>query len=135
MRGIERTSQRRRDLDKLQRFERSAPKAIVERLALEQFHHDELAERPVLADIVNRADVGMVERRDGTCLALEALECVGVRVEVLRERFQRDDPAEARVSRAIHLAHAARSERADDFIGADTNAGRERHVAGLYRYR
>ena len=39
-------------------------------LALEQLHHQEVASL-VLPDVVDRADVGMVERRGRACLLLE----------------------------------------------------------------
>ena len=57
--------QRIRDLDsQLEKFlglQRLPPDPVPQRLALQQFHHDE---RPaiVLADVMNGADVGMVQR-------------------------------------------------------------------------
>jgi len=46
-----------------------------ERAALQQLHNHEVTAF-LTADFVDRADVGMVERRGGTGLALKALECL-----------------------------------------------------------
>ena len=57
----------------------SGPRAmpILQRLALEQLHHHELL-AVVLADVVERADVRMVQDRDDARFALEALDRLGV---------------------------------------------------------
>ena len=59
----------------------------------------------------------------------------------------RDVATQLRIARAIHLAHAARADRLDDFIRPEPRAGRDRHrhprgsigllflPAGLYRTR
>jgi hypothetical protein len=45
--------------------------AVADRLSLEQFHHDE-ALATMLADVVDRADVRVVQGRSGPGFALEA---------------------------------------------------------------
>ena len=57
--------------------------AVLEGIALHQFHGDEgLA--ALLVDIVDGADVGMIQRRGGPGLALEALEGLLVIAPFLR---------------------------------------------------
>ena len=59
-------------------------------------------------------------------------------LEALAQRRDRGDSAagstliatvaiEPRVARAIHLAHAARAERREDLVGAETRTGGETH--------
>ena len=94
-----------------------ARKALPERFSLEPFHRDE---RPaiVIGDFVNGADVRMIERRRGTCLATEAVDG-----ELRGQEFQRDFASEREVLREIHQAHAAAAEQRLDAIVADGLAG------------
>ena len=57
--------------------QRPAREPRAERLAVEILHHQEL-DAVLLADVVERADVRMVEPRDGARLALEPLPAVGL---------------------------------------------------------
>ena len=70
--------------------------AVLERLALEQLHGDE---RPALefSDVVNRADVRMIERRRGARLAAKPLDRLRVLGDVVGKELQRHVPAEAGV--------------------------------------
>ena len=73
----------------------------------------------MLVDVVDRADVGVVERGGGLRLAPEALERDRV-VEVLRgQELQRDQPVEARVLRLVHDSHAAAAELLEDAVVGD----------------
>src|SRR4051812_41599786 len=47
--------------------------------------------------------------------------------EIDRENLYRDVSVQLRIPRAIDLAHAAGTERRDDFIGAEAGAGNQRH--------
>ena len=75
-----------------------------------------------MADVEQRADVRMIERRDRARLALEAVAKLRVGRERRGEDLDRDGAIEPRVARAIDLAHAARADERDDFIGAETHA-------------
>ncbi len=88
---------------------------LCERLAFEELHDDEVLPL-VLLDGVNRADSGMVQRRGGTRLALEALERRSVLSKLGGQELQRDAAAEARVLRFVHDAHPAASETAHDRV-------------------
>jgi hypothetical protein len=83
-------------------------------LALDQFHDQE-----VRADVVEVADIGVVQRSDGSGLALEAL------AEALDRDFDGDIPTQPDGVSAIHLAHPALANGRDDLIGAEPVSGCE----------
>ena len=101
--------------------------AHFERLAFEVLH-DEKGHAILLADVVEGADVRMLERGNRPRLALEPFLELWMPGAILGKDFDRDDAIEPRVARAIHLAHAARADAGNDFVSAETNAGRQRHV-------
>jgi hypothetical protein len=76
----------------------------------------------VLLDAVERGDAGMVQGREQPRLALEAGETVGVPGERLREGLDRDLAAEAGVTGAAHLAHAAFSREREDLVARELRA-------------
>src|SRR5262249_8271276 len=96
----------RRVAERLVDGERSLREARSERLPLDQLH-DEVRGPLLLPDVVERADVRMVEAGDGPRLALEPRSDLGVRREVRGKHLHRDDAIEARVARAVDLAHTA----------------------------
>src|SRR5262249_12344241 len=78
-------------------------------------------------DVEEGADVRMVERRDDARLALEPLADLGVLGEVRGDQLHRDVTPEARVLRAVDLAHPAGAERGADLVGSELRAGSEAH--------
>ena len=62
---------------------------MVQRRALQQFHRHEMA-AGVLSDIVNRADVRMIQCRGGAGLALEPFDRARIPRQLLGEEFQCD---------------------------------------------
>ena len=67
--------------------------------AFEKFHDDE--GRPsVLADVVNGADVGMVQSRGGAGFPAETFEGLRIVRDIVGQELQRDEAAE-RVSSAL----------------------------------
>ena len=71
---------------------------LTQRVALQQFCHEKRRGVDV-ADVVQREDVGMVERAGGTCLLLESAEAVAVARVLSSQHFDRDRRL-SRVSRA-----------------------------------
>ena len=69
-------------------------------------------------DVVQRADVRMIQRRDGTRFTVEAVAQLRIGRELRRQNFDRDGAIEARVARPIDFAHAARANERDNFIDA-----------------
>jgi len=81
----------------------------------------------LMADVVERADVGMVQRRDGPGLAVEALPGLGIVGEMSGKNFDGDGSVETRVARTIHLAHAACTGRGNDFVRSNSCARGQGH--------
>jgi hypothetical protein len=71
--------------------------------------------------------VRMRQRRDCPCLALEPLPSGGIAGQVGREDLEGDGAVQARVSRAVDLAHPTCTGGADDLVGAEPCARVEGH--------
>jgi hypothetical protein len=90
----------------LQRFpERHRP---LERLAFDIFH-----DKVIRTHVVERADVRMIQCRDGQGFAREAV------AEAVAALFYGDGAVEPRVARFLHLAHAACAKGREYFIRAE----------------
>ena len=76
---------------------RPSASRVGERLALEMLHHQEV-DAVLAADVVERADVRVVQRGDRAGLALEAFADVGIAGERGREDLDGDRAIEARVA-------------------------------------
>jgi hypothetical protein len=74
-------------------FDRLSGDAALEGQAFEELHGDE-GVIAVLADFVDGADVGMVERGSGVSPAAKTFECVGVSGDVARKKFEGDETVE-----------------------------------------
>jgi hypothetical protein len=107
-----------RQVQKLRRLHGLPTNAVLERLALQKLHGDEgLA--LVLVDVVDRADVGVVEGGAGLGLALEPLQGDGVAEELLGQELQRDGPVEAGVLGLVDDTHAAAANLLEDAVVRD----------------
>ena len=98
--------------------------SCLECLSPEQFHHDERL-AVVIADFVNRADVGMIQRGGGTGLLFESRNPERIVTKRIRENLDRHLASKLPILRSIHLAHAAFSEGREDFIVSQRRAGLE----------
>ena len=124
--GIERVSHLDRDLERGVGGERPACEPVAQRLALEPLHHDE--ERALrLADVMDRTDVGMIQRRRCPRFPLESPQTLPVAVHLGRQDLDGDFAPEARVARGVHLAHAAGADERDDLVGPKPCAWRQCH--------
>ena len=132
VRGVQRVG----DLDgKSQREsdrQRTVGETMFERFAVEQRHH-EVVNAVGLADIVDAADVRMIELRDGVRFPFETSAALPVIGDVGGEDLDRDVAIEPAVSRPIDFAHAASAEERVDFVRAESSATRQRH--GLWMQR
>src|SRR6201984_3846645 len=67
---------------------------VLERQPIQKLHHDEgLA--ILLPDFIDRADVGMVERRGRLCFPLEASQRLWVLGDFMGEKLNADKPAKS----------------------------------------
>ena len=101
--------------------------AIGERRPFDQFHHQRADVTRVL-EAVDVRDVRMVQRSEDFSFALESGQAVDILYHGDRQNLDRDLALEVCVGRAIDLTHAARAERGQDLVRAETSAGRESHV-------
>jgi len=118
------------DLDAVAQHLRERHRAAREPLrggfSFEQLH-DDVLDAILAADVVERADVRMVEARDRLRLALESLPEVGVARDVLGEDLDRDGAFESCVASPIDLAHAACADQGEDLVRPEAFPGGERH--------
>jgi hypothetical protein len=124
--GRERVQDRARDRGGFREAHRPADEARGQRFPVEQLHDDEV-QAVLLADVVDDADVRVVERGDRACLALQPGASLGIVRDESRQYLDRHVTAEAAVVRTIHLAHAPGPERADNGIRAEGRAWQKRH--------
>ena len=94
------------------------PDPLVEGLPVEERHGEKRLAVP-LVDLVDRADIGMVQRRRGLRLAQEALAVLARARDVLREELQRDDALETGVLGLVDDAHPAFAEGLEDPVAGD----------------
>ena len=120
VRGIQGIGHGEGDVHEDRDLYRAASEPMLERLAFEQLHRDE---RRIGADIVDGADIGVIERRGRSRFPLETFQRLRRRGDPVRQDFDRHDPFETRVRGPIHFAHPAGAERADDFVRAEASAG------------
>ena len=97
----------------------TAHEARLQRLAVVERHRDEQLPLGCLADLVDRADVGMIQRRRGAGLLQKAAFRLGSRAEVARQELQGDVPAEPLVERLVDHSHRPRAEGFEHAVPAD----------------
>src|SRR5688572_7819548 len=102
-------------------------------LALEHLQYEKV-DAGLGADIVDRADVGVVECGNCSRLALEALAPGLIAAHVLERHLDGDFPPQTRVLCAEDLPHPARAKRAGYFVWTEASAGTDRHEEGEANY-
>ena len=107
------------DVNDDRNLHRAAPEPLLNGFSFEQLHRDEWWIR---ADIVDRADIGMIERRGRPRFPLETFQGLRRRTDPARQNFDGHDSFETRIPCPIHFAHSAGTQRADDFVGAEASA-------------
>jgi hypothetical protein len=88
---------------------------VLQGRAIQKLHGNESL--PVLlANVVNRANVGMVECGCSLSFALKTGEGLRVSGNVFRQEFQRDEAMQPRVLSLVHDTHSTATELLDDAI-------------------
>ena len=75
--------------------------------------------RKDLAHVMDRADVGMVQRRGRLCFTPETLQRLGALGHVFRQEFERDETVQACVLGLIDDAHTTATEFLDEAVVRD----------------
>ena len=97
-----------------------------QRHALHVFHDNEV--NPILPpNVVQRADVRMIQAGYGFGLALETLTTAHIVGEMRRKNLDGDPAVQPRIPRLIHLAHSAGANGRDNFVGAELRARGQGH--------
>src|SRR5262249_43954446 len=110
--------------------QRAASQALREGFAFDVFH-DEIVGAVFVADVIEDADVGMIQRGDGFCFAVESLARLGLSCGMVGQNFYGDNAVEASVAGAIDFAHAAAAKNGKDLVWAQTLSGSNRHSSPL----
>src|SRR5262245_56215188 len=87
----------------------------------------------MVADIVNRKDIGVIQRGDRARFSFEAAHAVSVTRERNRKQLDGNATPQPAVTRTIDFSHSTRSERGKNFVRPDLCARCEGHVARNYR--
>ena len=103
---------------------RTAVQSPRDRLALDEFHHEVFA-AILNADVIQRADVRMIQTGNGFCLGLKPLLGHAALGAADVKQLDRHLAIEASVSGEMHLAHAAGPQRRDDFVRTEASTGDE----------
>src|ERR1043166_2047177 len=104
------------DVNRFSQGEWSAAQPFLERLTVVERHRDEWPAFVGLPDLVNRANVDVLEPRCSSCLEQELIFGARRHTEVRRQELQRHVAVETRVVRAIHAPHATCADQADDLV-------------------
>ena len=108
-----------RDADCLAEWNGTRLEQLTHGLATNQFHGDEVLVFHA-TELVNGNDVGVVERGRRTGFQLKAGQGFALRMVIVQgNRFDGDFTAQARVARAINLAHAAGAKLLKDLVCAE----------------
>ena len=95
--------------------QRLAGNAVLQRLAVEKLHRDELL-AVLLADVVNGADVRVIQRRSRLRFAAEAFQRSGIVEHFVGQEFQRHRAMESRVLGLVNDTHPTTTELLEDAV-------------------
>ena len=115
-----------RDLERLRKGKPAAVEQLSQVDAFEELHR-QVGPPAVLADVVDRDDVRMVERGRRPRLRAKAGDATGVANHHVRKDLEGDVAAEPRISCAPNLPHAAGTQCRDHFVGTNFRALANRH--------
>ena len=109
MRGIEGV----RDIDakreKQRNFQRTARDSVLERSPIQKFHRDK-GVALLLADVMNGADVGVIQRGSRLCFPLEASERLRIASDIVGQKLECDKAVKTSVLSLINHAHSATTQ-------------------------
>ena len=126
VRFVERVGELASKFENLFEGERTFFEALRKRLAFEALH-DEIVGAILMANVIEHTDVRMIEAGDGFGFPFEALLVNGIIRNLRGKNLDRDGAVEARIARAKDFAHAARTQRGDNFIRTELVSCGEAH--------
>jgi hypothetical protein len=108
----------RDDVENLRQAGRRLPQVLPERLPVDELGGDEVRRLDV-PDLVDGDDVGVVERRGGARLALEAAQVLAARRQLVEQELERDGAAQRHVLRQVDHAHPAAADEGAYFVATE----------------
>ena len=130
VRGGKRLRELGRDRERLLKRKPASLQAFRERLPGEMLHHEEHLPL-VITDVVQHADVCVVQTSNRLRLALKPGPAFRIAANIRREDFDRDRAVEAGIAGLVDLAHAPGADSRLDLVGSEASPGDEAHVLGL----
>ena len=118
VRGVERIGNFDAQVEQRFDFERASADGMLQSFSVETFH-GEIGVAAVFADVVDGADVGMVQGGGGFGFAAKTFEGLGVAGQIFGQEFQCDKAVEARVLCFVDDAHASATKFFDDAVMRD----------------
>ena len=115
MRGVQRVGDLDAEPQHRLESERTGGESILQRRALQILHGDERSS-VLLADVVDRADVRMVERRCGPGFTLKAAQGLGIARQIAGDELERHGTMQPRIFGFVDHAHPAAAELLDDAV-------------------
>src|SRR5207244_838075 len=122
MRGVQRVCNLDAPLQEFSGIERAAANPMPERMALQELHHD-VRLAFVLANIVNGANVRMIQGGGGAGLTAEPFERLRLVGELIGQKLKRYVAAKSCVFTSVDHPHAAASKLVMDPVMSDSPAG------------
>ena len=109
-------------------LQRTPRNPMLQPQPIEKLHRNE-SFAVCFANVVNRANVGMIQRRRRLRLHLKTRQGMRVPRNLRRQKLERDKPVQPRVLRLVHDSHPAPAEFFDNTVMRD---GPPDHVAESY---
>ena len=137
MSGIERVGNLNCQTEQNIRLDGLSADQMLERFAIQKLHGDECLS-VLLADVVNGANIRMIQRGCGLRFALETGKSLRVASNFLRQEFERDEAMKPGVFRFVNDAHPAAAQFFDDAVvgnRASNEWGRIGHPRKSYAAR
>ena len=104
--------------------QRAFEQAVGQRLALEIFHY-QIADVVLLAHIVEVTDVGMIQRRDALCFALETLFRCGLLSFADGQDLDCNRALQPRIPCSVHFAHSACAWKCKNLVRTECSTSTE----------
>jgi hypothetical protein len=104
--------------EKLLNFRRTPADSMLQRHAIEKLHGDERM-TGMFADLIDGADVGMIQRGRRARFTAKALQGLGVLLQMIGQEFQGHEAAQFDILSFVDHTHAPTAELLDDAIMRD----------------
>ncbi len=123
MRGIQRVRNLNPQIEQQFHLQRTTGDPVLQRRAFQKFHGDERL-AVLLANLINRADVGMVQCGGRARFAPKTFQGLRILGYIEGQKFQRDKSAELSILRLVNDTHASAAEFLEDSVMGNREANK-----------